>query len=414
MKIRRLAVVLFHLALLLSSPTSVALAGDWPQLHGPTHDCAYAGNDVAEVWPKEGPRKVWQRTVGEGYSSPVVSGGTVVLFHRVADKESIEAMETATGKVLWTFAYPTKFADGTRIDNGPRATPTISGGRVYTLGPNGELHCLDFKSGEKVWMRDLRKDFGVEKKWHGMACSPLIDGDALFLNVGGTNHASLAALNKTTGSVIWTNGRDKFSCSTPVIGTFEGKRHLLTVTRGSFRAEDPETGKALFHFPFQSRDGGAVNAASPVIIGDQIFISAGYGLGGHLLRPAAKKPEVVWSTQDMATQYATSIHWEGHLYGIHGQVESSFDLRCIDMKTGNVVWSQKNFGAGNLLRLGSDLLILTYNGELVRAPATPQGFKPKARAQIMSFGIRAYPAMADGFLYARSTKQMVCVDLRKL
>ena len=415
MMIQRPAVVLLRLALFCvpSLITSAALSSDWPQLLGPTRDGAYTGSDIAEVWPKEGPRRVWQRTSGEGYAGPSVGDGKVLLFHRVADKETVEAMETGTGKVLWTFAYPTRFQDGTRIDNGPRATPTIAGGRVYTLGPDGQLHCLDFKTGEKVWMRDLRKEFGVEKKWHGMACSPLIDGDALFLNVGGTNHASLAAFNRTTGSLIWTNGRDKFSCSTPVLATFEGKRHLLCVTRGSFRAADPESGATLFHHPFQSTDRGSVNAASPVVIGDRIFISAGYGLGGQLLRPAAGKPEVLWSTKEMANQYATSIHWEGHLYGIHGQVESSFDLRCVDVKSGKVVWNERHFGAANLLRIGSDLLILTYNGELVRAPASPEGFKPKARAQIMPFGIRAYPALADGFLYARSTRQMACFDLRK-
>jgi len=369
---------------------------------------------VAEVWPKEGPRQVWQRAVGEGYAGPVVSGQTVVLFHRVAENDVVEAMETATGKVRWTFAYPTQFRDGPRVDNGPRATPTIADGRVYTLGPDGQFHCLDFKTGGRAWRLDLRKDFSVEKKWHGMACSPVIEGNTLFLIVGATNRASLAAFDKNTGSLIWTNGRDKFSCSTPVFGTFAGKRHLLCVTRAAFRGADPVTGSTLFHHPFQSREGGSVNAASPVVIGDQVFISAGYGLGGELLRLGGDKPEVVWTTKEFANQYATSIHWEGHLYGIHGQLESSFDLRCVDVKTGKVVWSEARFGAANLLRLGGDLLILTYNGELIRAPATPAGFKPRARAQILPFGVRAYPALADGILYARSTRQMVCVDLRKM
>jgi len=176
---------------------------DWPQFLGPTRDAAYGGNDVAEVWPKEGPRQLWRRDVGEGYAGPVLSGQTVVLFHRVGENEVVEAMETATGKVRWTFAYPTQFRDGTRIDNGPRATPTIADGRVYTLGPDGQLHCLDFKTGAKTWRRDLLKDFSIEKKWHGMACSPIIEGNTLFLILGATNHASLAAFDKTTGSLIF-------------------------------------------------------------------------------------------------------------------------------------------------------------------------------------------------------------------
>jgi len=415
MNSQRLVARSFLLALLcwLAWFPSVARAADWPQLLGPTHDGVYVGNDLAETWPKEGPRKVWQRAVGQGHAGPTVSGRTVVLFHRDADKETVEAMEADSGKVLWTFAYPTAFKDGTKMDNGPRASPTIDGGHVYTLGAEGQLHCLDLKSGAKVWHRDLRKEFGVEKKWHGMACSPLVDGNSVFLNVGGTNHASLAAFNKTTGSLVWTNGRDKFSCSTPVIATFGGKRHLLVITRASFRAADPETGATLFHLPFQSRDGGAVNAASPVVIGDQIFISAGYGLGGQLVRAAPNKPEVIWSTQELANQYATSIHAEGYLYGIHGQVESSFDLRCVDLKNGEVMWSEKGFGAASILRAGQDLLLLTFNGELVRVALTPLGFKPKARAQILPFRVRAYPALADGFLYARSAQQMACIDLRK-
>jgi outer membrane protein assembly factor BamB len=299
------------------------------------------------------------------------------------------------------------------MDNGPRATPTVAEGRVYTFGPDGMLHCLDLADGRKIWGVDTRKEFGLEQKWHGMAGSPLVEGKSLVLNVGGTNDASLVAFDKLTGLVRWHNGHDKFSCASPVAAVLEGRRQILFVTRSSFRSADPETGETLFKQPWRSRDGGSVNAASPLVIDDQIFISAGYGLGCQLWRAKGTNVESVWQSQELANQYATSIHYNGYLYGVHGQRETSIDLRCVELKTGRVQWSETGFGPATILLAGSELLILTFNGELIRAPASPAAFRPRQRAQILAFGARAYPALADGRFFARSARKMVCLDLRK-
>lgn len=390
-----------------------ALAADWPQFLGPNRNGVYVGTDLAEAWPKDGPPVIWQRAVGEGYAGPVIVDTTLVLFHRLGNEEVVEGVDTATGKSIWSFSYPTHFRDGIRIDNGPRATPTVAEGRVYTFGPEGMLHCLDLSSGRKIWGLDARKGFALDQKWHGMAGSPLVESNAVLLNIGGTNNASTVAFEKNTGRVLWQNGHDKFSCASPVAAVLNGRRQILFVTRASFRTADLETGETLFKQPWRSRDGGSVNAASPMVIGDLVFISAGYGLGGQLWRATGSTFESVWQTQEFANQYTTSIHHDGYLYGVHGQRETSIDLRCVELKTGRVQWTESGFGPATLLLSGRELLILTYNGELIRAAASPTGFLPRQRAQILPFGARAYPAIADGRLYARSTRKMVCVDLRQ-
>jgi outer membrane protein assembly factor BamB len=390
-----------------------AHAGDWPQFLGPTRDGVAAREDLAAKWPAGGPPVVWKMEVGHGFAGPVAAGGKLILFHRMGDVERVECMDALTGKPVWAAEYPTNYQDDFGFDDGPRAMPTIAGDRVYTFGAEGALHCWDFKTGKQVWAVDTKKQFAAGKGYFGMACSPLVEGNAVVLNLGGGDGAGVVAFDKESGKVLWKATDDEASYSSPIAATIHGTRYVFVFTRAGLVGIDPPTGKVLFRFPWRARMDASVNAATPLVVDDMVFISASYNTGAALLRIGEKGPEKIWSGDDaMSNHYATCVVADGFLYGFDGRQEHGPNLRCVELKTGKVRWSEEHFGAGNVLLAGKQLLVLTEKGELISAPASPEGFKPTGRAQILGFGTRAYPALADGLLYARGKDKLVCMDLR--
>src|SRR5216117_2727683 len=204
-----------------------AFSSDWPQFLGPTRNGVYAGADLAESWPKEGPPVVWRTKAGQGFSGPAVSGGSLILFHRTGDKEAVECLETGTGKLLWRFDYPTAYRDDFGFDEGPRATPTIAQGKVFTFGAEGLLHCLDFASGRKLWSVNTKSDFQAPKGFFGIACSPLVESNAVLLNIGGAKGAGVVAFDTVTGKPLWRSGDDEASYSSPVAATLHDRRYAF-------------------------------------------------------------------------------------------------------------------------------------------------------------------------------------------
>jgi outer membrane protein assembly factor BamB len=392
--------------------------GEWPQFLGPTRDGVYAGHDLADAWPPQGPRIVWQKEVGQGFSGPVVASGKVILFHRLADKEVVECLDAESGRADWTFSYPTAYHDDFGFDEGPRATPAAAEGRVYTYGAEGVLHCLDLANGTNLWTVDARKEFHAAKGFFGIGCSPLVEGNAVILIVGGTSSAGIVAFNKGDGKVLWKAADDQASYSSPVAATINGRRYGFCFTRAGLVAADPGSGKVFFEFPFRPAIRESVSAATPLIIGDCLFLSTSYGAGAILLKIGDTGPEKVWSAKDaLSNHYATSLHCHGFLYGIDGRTDPGFQpaasLRCVELQTGKVRWRQDAFGAAVLTLADDQLLVLTAKGELIRAPASPEGFKPTARAQVLGGPVRAHPALANGLFYARNKDKLVCLDLRK-
>jgi outer membrane protein assembly factor BamB len=388
-------------------------AEDWPQFLGPTRNGVYAGTNLNVRWPKDGPLVVWQMKVGEGFGAPVVAGSRLVLFHRVGDKERLDCVEAQTGKAVWQHEYPTDYEDDFSRGNGPRATPAIAHGRVFAFGPAGVLTCLNLTSGAKVWSLDTQKEFGARKGFFGMACSPLVEGRAVLMDLGGKNGAGIVGFDAASGKVLWKAGSDEASYSSPTVASIGSKRYALFLTRNFFSALDPSTGKVYFEYPWQPSIHASVSAATPLVIGDLVFISASYGAGAAVLRFKEAGPEKLWSGDDiLSNHYATSVHHEGFLYGFDGRQEQGCNLRCVELKTGKIRWTLDRFGAGTVTLAANHLLVLTEKGELICAPATPSDFKPVARAQILPYGVRAYPAIADGLFYARSGEKLLCLDLR--
>lgn len=400
-------------------PGAPSPAGDWPQFLGPTRDGVYAGDDLAESWGDSGPPISWKRSVGQGFSGPVVAGGKLILFHRLDDeklggRETVECLEAETGRKSWSFDYPTAYHDDFGFDEGPRATPAVSAGRVYAYGAEGRLHCLDLSSGKKLWSVDCRREFGARKGWFGIGCSPLVEENLVLLNVGGKEKSGIVAFEKDSGKVLWKATDDEASYSSPAMATIDGKRHAFFFTRSGLTDLDPENGTVRFQFPWRARADASVNAATPLVAGDLVFISASYQTGAALLKIKGSEVEKVWSSDDvLSNHYATSILYQGYLYGFDGRQEYRPRLRSVELKTGKVSWTKERFGAGTVTLAGDRLLILKESGDLLLAPATPGGFKVTAEAKVLPETVRAYPALASGRLYARSQDTLVCVDLRK-
>ena len=399
------------MALLLAC--SVGATAEWPQFLGPDRNGVSPEANLAAAWPKEGPKILWKAKVGAGWSGPVVASNRVVIFHRVDDKEVVEALNATSGARLWRNDYPTTYRDDFGFDEGPRATPAIDGKRVFTFGANGVLNAWDSSNGTNLWRVDTRKEFNNDKGFFGIACSPLVEGNAVILNIGGRDGAGIVAFDKTSGKVLWKATSEEASYSSPVAANMGGRRRVFVFARKSLVALEPGDGKVLWEFPWAPRIQASVSAAVPLVIGDQIFISASYGAGAALLRFGEAKPEVVWSGDDiLSNHYATSVHHNGFLYGFDGRQEQRCNLRCVELKSGKVRWSEDHFGAGALLVAGDKLLILTERGELILARAAPEKFSPIARAQILGADCRAHPALANGLFYARDKGALVCVGLR--
>jgi len=396
--------------------TLLALAhahADWPQFLGPNRDGSVAETNLALTWPKDGPAIVWKSKLGAGWSGPVVASNRVIVFHRQNDREVVECLNAATGARLWRNDYPATYRDDFGFDEGPRATPAIALGKVFTFGADGVLTCWNFSSGTNLWSIDTRQRFGSEKGFFGVACSPLVEGDAVILNIGGRDGAGVVAFDAASGNVLWKATAQEASYSSPVGATIDGRRRVFVLGRGALVALDAASGDVRWEFPFRPRIQASVSAAVPLIVGDRVFISASYGARAALLRFDETRPEVVWSGDDiLSNHYATSVYHDGFLYGFDGRQEQRCHLRCVEVTNGKVRWSEEHFGAGTLLRTGNRLLILTERGELMLARSTPEKFAVAARAQVLGSDVRAHPALSGGRLYARDKQNLVCVDLR--
>jgi outer membrane protein assembly factor BamB len=392
---------------------AVLTADDWPQVLGPARNGVAVGPPVAESWGPSGPRVVWRRQVGQGFAGPAVVGNRVILFHRVGNEEVLESLDAATGNSTWRYAYPTRYRDDFGFDEGPRAVPVVDGGIIYTFGAEGQLHAVDLAKGTRVWSEDTMKRFNVPKGFFGAGGSPLVEGGRVIANIGG-DKAGLVAFDARTGRVVWAATDDDASYSSGIGATFAGERSAVFLTRDRLLGVDPQTGSIRFERRWRARQAASVNAATPVIVNDLIFVSAEYGPGAGVLQVSGSKLADLWTSDEvLSNHYATSVHHNGYLYGYHGRQEFGPSLRAVELRTGKVAWSQDQFRAGSILLIADRLLVMREGGELLLAPASPQAFRPTARAQVMPGVVRPYAAYANGFLYVRNENTLLCLDLRK-
>lgn len=400
-------------SVLLLAAGSAGAARDWPQFFGPDRNGVYDGPPLAEAWGPGGPAVVWRTSVGQGLSGPVVAGNHLILFQRVANREVVEAFDPRTGAKQWSYGYTTAYRDDFGFDEGPRAVPVVSNGVVYTFGAEGQLHAVDLETGKRLWSEDTMRRFKVPKNFFGSAGSPLVEDGRVLANIGGEK-AGVVAFDARTGAVLWTATDDPASYSSAAGATINARRYAVFLTRTGLLGLDPATGAVRFQRRWRSRSASSVNVATPIVIDDTIFVSAEYGPGAGVLRVNDGGLTELWTSDEvLSNHYATSVYRDGILYGFHGRQEYGPSLRAVEYLTAKVRWSEEQFRAGSLVLAGDRLLILREGGELVMAAAAPDAFRPIARAQILPPTVRAYPALADGFLYVRNDDTLICLDLRR-
>jgi outer membrane protein assembly factor BamB len=390
-------------------------AADWPQYLGPGRDAVYPGEALTRAWPSDGPKLLWRKkNIGAGMSGVVVAKGRAILFHEVNRYDTIECLDAKTGKTLWENNYASSFVAGYGSAAGPRATPSIVGDRVYTMGGQGVVVCTDFATGKTVWKVDTQKSYRASDGFFGMGCSPLVEGNAVLLNISGEAGAGIVALDKNSGKLLWKTLDDEASYSSPVMAKLQGKRRAVFFTRTGLAVVDPANGKIDFQNRWRARIQASVNAAAPLVVGELIFVTSSYNTGALVVNAAAGGYKVAWSNDtSLSSQYASVMHRGGFIYGTHGRadVPPVPALRCVELATGKVRWSVDDFGDCMMLRCGDRLLALMESGELVLGQATPGGWREISRAQVVGSGARSQPALANGRLFVRDRNQLVCLDM---
>ncbi|TKJ37330.1 MAG: alcohol dehydrogenase [Planctomycetes bacterium B3_Pla] len=380
-------------------------AADWPNYRGPDYNGITGETDWKSNWGDDGPKELWKKSIGIGFSSMAVTDGRVYAMGNTGKKGNTDIVfcfDAATGEEIWKHSYPCplqpKYYEG-----GTLTTPTVDGGKVYTLSKMGSLFCLDAAKGTVIWQKELSKDMSNDlPTWH-FSGSPLVVGEMLVLNIGDAG----LALNKNTGATIWASGKGKCGYATPVPFVMGGQRGLAIFGKDSIIAVSPTDGKKLWQFKWKTKHD--VNAADPVIYDKYVFISSGYGRGCALIEINADQATKVWESKVMRNQFSSSTLYDGYLYGFDEK-----ELKCIAPQDGAEKWGDKSLGKGSLtMSADGRMIIMSDKGELVIAQANPQQFKVLARAKILPKGkCWTTPVLANGRIYARNAAgDLVCVDV---
>jgi outer membrane protein assembly factor BamB len=396
-------------ALCIVGLASAVLAADWPGWLGPERNGASSETGLLTTWPTSGPKVLWQAKGGDGYSSIAVAEGRAVTLVQRAGQELVVAFDAANGKELW--ATPLAPAYKNDYGSGPRSTPTLEAGLVYVQSVTGPLVCLSAKDGSIVWKKDLLKEFGAKNISWGLSASPLIEGE-LVLAIPGAKGAGVAAFNKKTGALVWKLGDDKAAYASPIAVTIGKQRQILFFTAAGLLAASPE-GKELWRVPWKTEFD--CNICTPLLVGDKLFISSGEEVGSALLHLQPQgEPIALWrleATKSPMTNYwANSVVSDGHLYGLHGEFSKRIDLRCVELATGKVKWSQNGFGKAAVLLADGHLFITTKKGDLVLARATPEKYDERARVTLLGEN-RTMATLANRRLYLRDREKVLCLDV---
>lgn len=390
-------------------------AGDWPQILGPARNGEARDEPVIPPWTTVGPKQVWSYPVGQGYAGPAVVGQRVVIFHRDADAERVEAIDAATGKSLWKTDFSATYSGGVNSDVGPRCVPLIHDDRVYVYGAAGDLHCLNLRDGTERWTRQAYREFDGKDGYFGAGSTPIVAAGMLIVNVGGKG-AGLVAFDLDTGKTAWQATDEGASYSSPTLATIGGAQHAIFVTRYNTVSIDPATGNVRFRFPFGSR-GPTVNGATPLLFDNYLFVSSSYGVGANLSQVTGDSVKELWANDNvMSSQYATCVYRNGFLYGTHGREDySNGELRCFEAKTGKVKWTVPDFGLAHTILVGDQLLLIGVEGRLRLAEVNPESWREVSSAEISQNITRSLPALSGGKLFFRDNRadggNLICLQL---
>lgn len=390
---------------------------DWPQFLGPQRNGISAETGLLDAFPSSGPKKVWQVKGGVGMSGLAVSGDRALTLVQKEGKQWLLALNAKSGETVWQSSLAPEYHNG--MGDGPRATPAISGGRVFTLTGEGILAAVNLADGKTIWSHNLLEELSGKQADYGMACSPLVVGNLVIVAVGAPG-ATVVAKDVATGKTIWAAGDDAIGYSSPALLEVGGRRQVVVAAGSSILGLDPTSGTVLWRYPFVTDFN--CNIATPLAVKDHIFISSGENHGSVLLalKPNRGKVEVekVWASlgpkSTMRNEWQTSILVGDYLYGFDnvGGAGPVSHLTCIHATTGERVWQKLRFGKGNLIAAEGKLFIVTMDGDLVIVRASPKEFEEMGRVAVCD-STRQAPALVDGMLYLRDGKNIVCLDIRK-
>jgi outer membrane protein assembly factor BamB len=442
------SVILAVLALQACQSQS-ALADDWPQWMGPLRDGVWRETGIVKTFPADGPTVRWRTKIGGGYAGPAVVGGRVYVTdkqlptgaadpsdpfkrERLQATERILCLDDADGHIIWKHEYDCPYT--VSYPAGPRTTPVVKDGRVYTLGSEGHLFCLESETGKPIWSRFFQKDFDREQSpvW-GYSSNPLLDGDRLICFVGGKGTA-VVAFHKDTGKELWraldSSGEHASGYSSPIVIEAGGVRQLIVWLPTAICSLEPETGRVLWEKPFSSKSG--LSVATPCVADNLLFISAFYD-GSLLLQLDSQKPAAtqVWRRHGQNERMTDALHClistpvidKGHIYGVCAYGE----LRCLDLKTGDRLWATFEPTSGVSARWGTAFLVknedryflFSEKGDLIIANLKPEGYQELGRAHLLEPTgpsqrrevVWSHPAFAHKNVYARNDREIVSVSL---
>jgi outer membrane protein assembly factor BamB len=430
----------------------VSALADWPKFLGPNSDGSSPETGLLGSWPSNGVPIFWERAIGAGYSAPSVLGNRLVLHHRNNDEEIVECLDPTTGKPDWRYAYPTHYIDPYGYNNGPRSTPLLYSNRCYTFGAEGKLTCLELDTGKLVWQRDTGPEFNVPEAFFGVGSTPILEQGLLIVMVGGQPNSGVITFDPATGktvwqsvgkanwegvpmtgwpgerSVRWQSWEKQASYSTPVAATINGRRQILCLTRQGLVSLDPKTGGVNFSFWFRSSVNESVNAMNPVVVGDSILISgAYYRIGSVLLRVKAEGNgvEEAWRSTVLEQHWNTPIYHDGYLYAFSGRNEPDAHFRCVEFKTGKLMWDRNEswashsrdtpsvYGRGSAILADGRLIVLGEGGILGMFKLNPHQPEEICRWQVPHLHPPCWagPVLSNKRLYLRSEDRLICLDL---
>ena len=394
-----------------------AVAGEWSQFLGPQRNGLSSETGLLEMWPDGGPKQVWRVSGGVGMSGLAISRGRVLTMLQREGQQWLVALNAATGEAIWNAPIANAYRNS--MGDGPRATPTVSGDRVFIFSGEGRLAAIDFKNGSPLWSHDALTDLSGTEAEYGMASSPLVIGDQVIVNVGAAK-GTLVAYDTKTGKQIWAAGKDSAGYSSPILLDLGGRSQIVSYTGQAAFGVAPKTGEVLWRYPFETSYD--CNIAMPLAIKGQLFLSAGENHGSVLLdlKPKGDKFEIteVWQSfgpkSVLRSEWQTPLLLDGFLYGMDnvGGAGPVTHLTCVNAMTGVRAWQVLRFGKGNLIAADGKLFMTTLAGELVVARVSSKKYDELGRVTLMET-TRQPPALSNGYLYLRDGREILCLDVRK-
>lgn len=391
---------------------------DFPQFLGPNRNGILPDVQFATDWKKSPPKVLWRKPQGAGWSSFAVVGDYAVTQDQQqgddgTDLECVNCYKLTSGELIWSHADLAFFSEFLGGD-GPRATPTIYEGRVYSQGATGIVNALDGATGKPIWTVDLKRDFGaIEPTW-GFSGSPLIVDKFVVISSGAGNNKSLLALDHLTGKLVWSSGNDPVSYSSPMLATLGGKRQIVVVNAASVAGFDPAGGQLLWRYDWPAAAGQPTVPQPVVVANNRLLITKGYGVGATLLELVATTSppwtvRKVWDNNELKAKFSNVVVRDGYAYGIDERL-----LECVNLATGKRVWRTgrgDDYAYGQILLVGDKLLILTESGNLTLVAADPKQHTELARMKLFESKTWNNPVLAGRYLVARNDREAACVEL---